>query len=368
MIHPPKSSSVMARYIQCPGWYQQSIDIPRQGSIFAAEGTAMHHVYEQCVLRILHPRHFLGLTVEGVQITQTHVDKLDRALHYTRHYLDQADCVATEVFGQYAKDTGGTGDLYFKIGTTLYCADLKTGDGHIVKAFQNPQLMFNAVCARRQSSISNWFKDVDKIVLMIIQPSDRLDEPVDTYEMDVDELDQFEKQMKVTLAEADQPNARLATGPECQYCPAAPICPKKTGAAHRALLMDPTQLEDLAEALDLAAELEGWAEQVRKTALEQMDQGSRIEGYKMVSKRPVARWTDPEDVIKRFRYALGGKANMLAPFKLKTPLQMEKLAKSLGRDIDFSEYVIKKSSGNVVASVDDPREEVLPLAALANLP
>ena len=368
MKHYRVGGSTYGRLLQCRGSINQrdALEGTKQESIFMAQGTAMHKVLEFCVVHNDMPRDYLGHVVHGVEITQEMVDKVTRALDDWAYLQSVYDTVheASEVEGLFAADAGGTCDLMAWSDETLVLADFKSGDGHVVDVTDNPQLMFYAASLMRNSDYVHLFDDVERIVLAILQPIERLDESYSVQVIAKADLVKFEKQAEIVIQESYDPDAPLNMGPECGFCPAQVFCPAKTGAAHDALLLDPDHLEDLTEALDLVGYLKDWIKAVESTALTQMEYGAQVEGYKLVNKRATRRWKDPEAALQYFRRRLGGKANLMSPEKLKTPLQVQKLAKALGKDYDFAPFIETSSSGYNIATVDDPREEAVSLAAL----
>ena len=130
-----------------------------------------------------------------------------------------------------------------------------------------------------------------------------------------------------------------------------------TGAVARAdrAALKTVNVDDLAAALDKIEVLEGWIKDAREMAQTLLENGVDVPGYKLVAKRAARQWTDEAAALTALAEA-GCSAEELT--ELKSPAQVEKLLKK--RKIDMPEGLITSvSSGNTLASADDPRPAVL---------
>ena len=95
-----------------------------------------------------------------------------------------------------------------------------------------------------------------------------------------------------------------------------------------------------------------------------MEKGGKVEGFKLVNKRPTRVWTDEamvEALLKKKRIP---KPSMYTT-KLNSPAQMEKELKQRNFDPDMiTDYISSVSSGLTVAPESDKREAAMPEAAL----
>ena len=129
-----------------------------------------------------------------------------------------------------------------------------------------------------------------------------------------------------------------------------------TGAVDRALQTQVAGLNKvmIGKYLGNADILEGWISDLRALAMQTMEAGAKIPGYKLVAKRSVRKWTD-ESVAAKALVELG-----VLPYKpqeIVSPAQAEKLLKPLKKPLP--DLVTQVSSGNTFASESDPRPEVL---------
>ena len=270
-------------------------------------------------------------------------------------------------FGDLLPGVFGSTDLIGRIGKRAIVLDWKFGDGVAVEVEENPQLMFYAAAAMRTEE-SKWaFAGVEEIEMVIVQPPQ-----VKRWVTTPARIAQFEKDLVKAVKLAQQPNAELKIGDHCRWCAAKPICPQMTGAVDRALKtsIDGLDAPTISAYLKNADMLEQWITDLRALALQMLDSGARLPDYKLVAKRAIRQWTD-EDKAKVALFAYGltesevMETSIISPAKAEKALKKRKLA--LPDDL-----VVAISSGNTLASADDPRPEVMILgkqltAALSKL-
>jgi hypothetical protein len=270
-------------------------------------------------------------------------------------------------FGDLLPGVFGSTDLIGRIGNRAVVLDWKFGDGVAVEVEENPQLMFYAAAAMRTEETKWAFVDVEEIEMVIVQPPQ-----VKRWVTTPARIAQFEKDLVKAVKLAQQPNAELKIGDHCRWCAAKPICPQMTGAVDRALKtqIDGLDAPTISAYLKNADMLEQWITDLRALALQILDSGAKLPDYKLVAKRAIRQWTD-EDKAKVALFAFGltesevVETSVISPAKAEKALKKRKLA--LPDDL-----VVAISSGNTLASADDPRPEVLQIgkqltAALSKL-
>ncbi|RPJ30465.1 MAG: DUF2800 domain-containing protein [Verrucomicrobiaceae bacterium] len=364
--------STAKRVMACPGSVALVNKMPPQlSSKYADEGTLLHNVIADILDKSLPVDSFLGMKYQDIELTQELIDdKLLPALAA----LDEIDptkqmefAVETRVgFGDFLPDVFGSTDLLGRIGTKALVIDWKFGDGVLVTAEENPQLLFYAAAAMRTPEVQWVFKGATEIECVIVQPTKGVSRWVTTPER----IKAFEHELAMAVREAQKPDANLSAGDHCRWCAAKPICPKMTGAVDRALK---TSLQDLDAAqisayLKNADVLEGWITDLRALAFQMLEKGIKLPEHKLVAKRAVRRWTD-EDAA---RAALS--EHLLEEYiydrVLISPAKAEKMLKNLGQPLP--DCVASTSSGSTLAHVSDARPEVLQIgqqltAALSKL-
>jgi hypothetical protein len=266
-------------------------------------------------------------------------------------------------------DAGGSIDMIALSddGKTVIILDYKFG--FVPVAPTAKQLKFYALCASVDPSTAHFFEDAEEVVYAIVQPTDDPDTPnYATHRENVDELDDFELDVyhAIDLVDAITENPSMAdihtkAGNHCKYCPAAPTCPKKTGAARAALRLNPADASLVNANLAMVDELEKWCKEVKKLAHEQMELGVQLIDWKLVAKRGTRKWTEEEVVQKKIRNNKKLTVDEThEPRKLLSPAKLEKVLTKKGFDKDyFKAYYASISTGSTLAPRDDKRPEIL---------
>jgi hypothetical protein len=170
---------------------------------------------------------------------------------------------------------------------------------------------------------------------------------------------EFELQLVQAVKQAEKPDAKLAVGDHCRWCAAKPICPKMTGAVDRALKVqiDALPAAQISNYLKNADMLEDWIKDLRSLALQMLESGAKLPEYKLVAKRAIRSWSD-EEKAKVALFAYGHTESEVMESSVVSPAKAEKALKKrkLGLPEDL---VVAISSGNTLASADDPRPEVM---------
>lgn len=379
-VHLKYGGSTAARTIICPGWHAQAAEVPCPPASASAQlGTALHSLMERALLDDdFSFESAIGQTVEGVEITRDHVtEKLVPAIDAFDELCKQygLEEYAVETMVRADDDTGGTADVIAAGDDVVAVIDWKFGDGVIVSPVENAQGLFYTMCGYLTPEVTDLFMDREKILIVIIQPTNRDDaETLKVWETILDRVDVFVRAYWTSQDLADNAtvddHGLLDPSKECRFCPAQATCPAKTGLVEdtRRFPLESLALESLGDALDLAKELEDWIAAVRKMAHEQMDRGDRVKNWKLVNKRPSRVYTDEaavENIVKRSRKL---KHQETHSYTLLSPAQMEKVYKAKG--LDFSvveEHIAKVSSGTTIARSDDPRPEAPAVSALLAL-
>jgi hypothetical protein len=240
----------------------------------------------------------------------------------------------------------------------------------MVYAKKNDQFLFYAWQAVEKYKDELYFTDDTKFLLYIIQPSDRRDDPVDIWETDLKTIMRFGREFKQAQKAAKAGDKTPCPGDHCSYCPAMATCPAKTGMIQIAkkIPKDTKELDDLQKALRVVDEAEEWCRAVRKAAHEHLENGGKLEGFKLVNKRATRQWLEPDKAMATFKTSRKLKAEDYLDQKMKSPAQMEKVCKSKGVDFEFlKEYIHLHSSGTTLVKDSDKRPEALSLQALGQM-
>ena len=191
----------------------------------------------------------------------------------------------------------GTGDCVIIAEPTLQIIDLKYGQGVLVEAVNNPQLMLYALGALHAFGS---LYDIETVSVTIYQPRRA---NVDTWEFSVAELEQWaetEVKPKAELASAGE--GEFCPGSWCQFCRIAPTCRARAEANLQLAKLEfvpPAELSDaeIADVLTRIPQLKTWASDVEAYALSKaVNQGVVFEGFKLVAGRSVRKYTSEKDV------------------------------------------------------------------------
>jgi hypothetical protein len=350
--------STAKRVINCPASVRLVQQMPPQPeSEHAARGTLLHNVIAELLEFDKKPAQCLGATYKSQTLTQ---ELLDEKIIPALALLDEVDpekqmeyMVETRVgFGDFLPGVFGSTDLLGRKGKRAIVLDWKFGDGVLVDATDNPQLLFYAAAAMRTPACQWVFEGAEEIECIIVQPPS-----IRRWVTTPERVKQFEQELLYAVRLSSWPEAPFATGDHCRWCAAKPICPRMTGAADRALKVQLTNLpvEQIATQLQQADMLEDYIKELRALAFQMLENDNTVPGYKLVAKRGTRQWVN-EDAVDLWVY------NETIPdaydAKLKSPAQMEKMLKKLGKELP-SELVVSISSGSTLAPESDPRPAVL---------
>ena len=346
--------STAKRVINCPGSVALVQKMPaKPSSKYADEGSLLHHVIAAVLENDLPPQQFLGSEYNGVELTE---DLLERKLLPALAALDEIDpdktmeYVVEKVvgFGKVLPGVFGSADLIGRIGNRGILLDWKFGDGVAVEAEESPQALFYIAAAIHTAATSWAFNGVEDIEVIIVQPP-----MVKRWVTTLGRVRQFEADLVLAVRASEQPDAPFKTGDHCRWCAAKTVCPLVTGAVDRAKRenIKSVNIFRLSEALASIDLLEGFIKDAREMAVELLEAGVEVPGWKLVPKRATRQWVSEAAALTALTEA-GCSAEELT--ELKSPAQVEKMLKK--RKIDMpADLISAVSSGDTLAPADDPR-------------
>ena len=356
--------STAKRVINCPGSVALVAQMPpKPSSVYADTGTLLHNVIADVLDGKATAQDFLGAVHADVTLDQ---DLIDNKLLPALAALNEIDPdrqmeFETEMvvgFGDLLPGVFGSADIVGRIGDTAYIVDWKFGDGVAVDVEENPQLMLYAAAAMRTPAAQWAFEGATKVELVIVQPP-----YVKRWETTPRRIQLFEKELMQAVKVAQRPDAPLAQGEWCRWCAAKAICPIMTGAADRAMVaaLKSVDVSDVSDYLKMADQLEGWIKEVRALAMQTLEAGLPVPGYKLVPKRAMRQWVDENKALAAMR-DMGLDAKELTELTILSPAKAEKVLKKYKLALP-DDHVVSVSSGNTLASEDDPRPAVLQIGA-----
>lgn len=303
--HAILSASSSHRWLNCNPSARLEQDFSDHETEAAAEGTAAHALCEHKLRKALKMR-------SKKPISQYDCDEMDA---YTDGYLEfvmealeesKQSCFDPLVlieqkldFSCYVPDGFGTGDCLIVADKLLHIIDFKYGQGVLVEAEKNPQMMLYAIGALR---IFDCLYDIDTVSMTIYQPRR---ENVSTWTISVSDLmDWAENTLKPKAELAYKGEGEYQPGPWCQFCKAAVKCRARAESklqlakyefAQPPLLTD----EEIGDILGKLDDLTKWANEIVAYAQDAaVNHGKEWSGYKLVESRTNRKYTDEEAVAQ----------------------------------------------------------------------
>ena len=346
--------STAKRVINCPGSVALVEQMPPQVENDAMrEGTMLHELVSECVDQSDAERDRL---IAEADLTDSQEWKLRKALELFDTHIDPDLTTEFDVETRVSLAPGifGTADV---IGQrkdddgelVAIVLDWKFGDGVMVEAEENEQLMFYGAGASHQES---WVfgrrpKYVREVDLVIIQPPH-----IRIWRTTTTRLNYFRRDLLAAVEASQQPDAPIVTGDHCRFCPAKSICPVMTDAVERATRQKIIEIkpERLGEMMQLAEFCEDWASDVKKLALQALEKNLPVPGYKLVPKQARRSWVDEKAAVEQLQ-ALAPDLQFMEAI---SPAQAEKLLKKQKIKMP-SDLTVAVSSGLTIADEADPR-------------
>ena len=354
--HSLLSASGAHRWLNCPPSAVLESREPDTSSAAAEQGTAAHALAEWKLRRALHQApesdwidtEMEHLTDDYVAFVQEHISIARETCGDPQVLIEQRLDFSHIVPGGF-----GTGDAVIIAEPTLQIIDLKYGQGVLVEAEQNPQLMLYALGALHAFGS---LYDIETVAVTIYQPRRG---NVDTWETSVAELEHWAEtdvKPKAELAAAGE--GEFCPGSWCQFCKITPTCRARAEANLQLAKLEfapPAELTDveIADVLTRIPQLKTWASDVEAYALSKaVNQGVVFEGFKLVAGRSVRKYTSETDVAKA---AEAAGYRDIWDRKLITLTAMEKLMGKPAFNEILSEYVTKPAGKPTLVPASDKR-------------
>lgn len=311
--HARYSASNAHRWMRCAAQVALASSAPpRPDSEASKEGTKAHEILHQSFTRPWAWRN--GADPEMVAAVETVHDFLEglyvsRGKHLTL-LIEQRFIFPQSVVDP--DDCAGIADLIVLDDQEreAWSVEFKYGSGIVVEPEQNPQLLFNATGAL-------WNRPIKKLHLVVIQP--RIPHHpkgvVRQWSCGPLELVEFQAAVEkaITRAESvrlnsDEPWVWASTGSWCRFCAAEHICPLREREALTVVASPPPRpaelrdvklpnpadlgLDRIAHILHHADALRSWLAAIENRAVELIEQGVQVPGWKLVAAQARRRWVE----------------------------------------------------------------------------
>lgn len=360
--HAILSASSSHRWLNCTPSARLELEYEDNESPAAAEGTAAHALAEYKLKRALKKRAKKPVSEYDSEEMDKHTD--DYVSFVLEKYEEaKQNCKDPEVlieqrldFSDYVPDGFGTGDAVILADRTLYIVDFKYGQGVVVDAYQNPQMMLYALGALTQFGM---LYNIEEISMSIFQPRR---ENVSTWTIKWNELLNWANNfLKPKAEEAYNGTGEYCSGEWCRFCKASVKC-RARAERHLELakyeFKQPPVLDDIEIEciLPVLADFSAWANSLIAYAeAKAINEGKKWAGYKVVAGRSVRKFTDEKAVVKAAEQA--GYTDIYKK-SLITLTEFEKLmGKETFREI-LGQFVTKPAGKLTLVPNTDKRPEV----------
>ena len=357
--HAVLSASSSHRWLNCSPSARLEQEFEDRETEAAAEGTAAHALCEHKLRRALKRQSRKPISKYDCEEMDTHTDNyvqfvLETIARAKEHCADPIINIEQRLdFSCYVPHGFGTGDCIIIADKTLHIIDFKYGQGVLVEAEQNPQMMLYALGALR---IYDTLYDIEDVAMTIYQPRR---ENISTWTITVSNLLSWAENELVPKAKlAFDGKGEYMPGPWCTFCKAAVKCRARAEEklalaqyefAQPPLLTD-AEIEKILGKLD---DLTRWADEIKSYAQDAaLNHGKQWHGYKVVEGRSVRKYSDEEAVIEAANAA--GYHDIFR----KTLLPITEMEKLMGKQ-EFAEVlsglIIKPAGKPTLVPITDKR-------------
>ena len=369
--HAKLSCSGAARWLNCPGSVKLSGLYPATSSPYTMEGTIAHAMLEA---GIKDSGEFRAVLEQAEAFYREHpeLDGSAKAMQDTiedmltwilaEYEKERKEDPAVSIYSEQQVDLsgyipGGFGTADVTIARTgfLHIIDLKYGKGVEVSAVENPQLRLYAL---GMLEMLDMIYDVKDIRMTIYQP--RIGN-ISSDAITADALREWGRTVVKPAAElAISDGAPFAAGEWCRFCPARRECRTRAGENlalekyKRKTLLSNDEIGEILKAVD---EMVKWANDLKTGALDKLEAGEVIPGWKVVAGRSVRQFSESatEDTIVAAAEKAGFKKPLLYETKM---LSLSAIEKLMGKKVfaqALGEYVVKPEGKPTLAPESDKR-------------
>ena len=288
--HAILSASGSHRWLNCTPAARLELEFENTTSEAAREGTAAHALCEHKLKKFLKKR-------SKRPVSDYNSDEMEECTDaYAEFVMEQYEeakksCKDPVIlieqkldFSCYVPEGFGTGDCIIISDDRLHIIDFKYGQGILVEAEHNPQMMLYALGALE---IYDALYDIKEVSMTIFQPRR---ENVSTWTIPIEELKAWaEEELKPKAQMAYDGDGEYLLGEWCTFCKAAVKCraraEEKMKLARMEFKMPPLLTDaEIEEVLTVLLDLTKWANEITAYATEAaIYHGKEWNGFKVVS-------------------------------------------------------------------------------------
>ncbi|MBR2282083.1 MAG: DUF2800 domain-containing protein [Spirochaetales bacterium] len=302
-ILSPSASHIWLRCTRAPRMCE---DLPDQQTDYARQGTQAHSLCQYKLEKALgydvrDPREELDLLDEEMEsCSDDYVQFVMQLLSEMRQTCSDPVILIEQRldFSEWVPDGFGYGDCILVADGAIHVIDFKYGEGVLVDARENSQMMCYALGAI--NLLDNLY-DISSVSMTIFQPRR---ENVSTWTQDKFELLGWADTVLKPAADlAYKGEGTFCAGEHCRFCRARATCRARAEynlelARYDFAMPDTLEDDEISAILSKIDSLTSWAADIREYALSQALSGKHFEGFKVVNGRSVRRYTSETDVAK----------------------------------------------------------------------
>lgn len=360
--HAILSASASHRWLNCNPSARLELEFEDRESEAAAEGTAAHALCEHKLRKALKMRSRKPTSPYDSDDMDEYTDGY---VTFVLETLEEAKNVCTDPivlieqklnFSRFVPDGFGTGDCIIISDSTLHIIDFKYGQGVLVEAENNPQMMLYALGALE---IYDGLYDIENISMTIYQPRR---ENISTWTIPVSKLREWTENILIPKAEkAYKGEGDYCTGSWCTFCKAAVKCRARAEEKLKLAecefkappLLTDDEIEDILGKLD---DLTKWANEITAYAQDAaLNHGKEWRGFKVVEGRSNRKYTD-EDAVAEAAKAAG--YTDIYKQSLISITEMEKLMGKKGFAEILGGLIYKPPGKPTLVPVSDKRQAI----------
>ena len=302
-ILSPSASNIWLRCTRAPRMCET---IPDQQTDYARQGTQAHTLCQYKLEKALgyevkDPREELDLLDEEMEsCSDDYVQFVMQLLSEMRQTCSDPVILIEQRldFSEWVPDGFGYGDCILVADGAMHVIDFKYGEGVLVDARENSQMMCYALGAI--NLLDNLY-DISSVSMTIFQPRR---ENVSTWTQDKFELFGWADSVLKPAADlAYKGEGTFCAGEHCRFCRARATCRARAEynlelARYDFAMPDTLEDDEISAILSKIDSLTSWAADIREYALTQALSGKHFEGFKVVNGRSVRKYTSETDVAK----------------------------------------------------------------------
>lgn len=375
-IHSPLGASGAERWMNCPG----SVTLIKQLGLdetdepeYRGLGIAAHEAAAFCLKNGQDAWEVMGEKFHEYEVDDNMAQAIQVYIDVCRPLMAREGAIVYVEHGlAYIPDNSGIKEIidpradsllqkYF-YGTGDCCVirpsdkymdviDYKHGEGIIVEAENNPQLLYYAFGFLLQHT------DIETVRIRIVQPR-TFDEPVKTWIVKADYIrDWVADKLVPAMQLTEMDGAELDAGSWCRFCPAKLVCPMMAslfGAACKTNPKDIITLTDqsLGRSYQYRQALKFFLKAMEDEVYRRLNLGKVVPGCKLVPKKANRVFKPEAPALAKVKF---GKDAFTQP-EIKSPAELEKLGQEAKEFV--REYAYTPMTGLTVATDDDKRPPV----------